>query len=138
MRKKRLLEFAALVVAVGGLAGGWTLMANADNPALDAARSATAKYHRIDVAKAAGYGRFVDANGIACIDMPGLGAMGIHYVNGSLVGNPAIEATQPEALVYEPEKNGQLRLVAAEYIVIKSAWDANHAHRRRSTVRAST
>ena len=98
MRKKRLLEFAALVVAVGGLAGGWTLMANADNPALDAARSATAKYHRIDVAKAAGYGRFVDANGIACIDMPGLGAMGIHYVNGSLVGNPAIEATQPEAL----------------------------------------
>jgi len=138
MRKKRLLEFAALVVAVGGLAGGWTLMANAGNPALDAARSATAKYHRIDVAKAAGYGRFVDANGIACIDMPGLGAMGIHYVNGSLVGNPAIEATQPEALVYEPEKNGQLRLVAAEYIVIKSAWDANHAHRRRSTVRAST
>ena len=138
MRKKRLLGFAALVVAVGGLAGGWTLMANADNPALDAARSATAKYHRIDVAKAAGYGRFVDANGIACIDMPGLGAMGIHYVNGSLVGNPAIEATQPEALVYEPEKNGQLRLVAAEYIVIKSAWDANHAHRRRSTVRAST
>ena len=53
--------------------------------------------------------------------------MGIHYVNGGLVGDPAVDAQKPEALVYEPEQNGRLRLVALEYVVIKSAWDATHS-----------
>ena len=29
----------------------------------------------------------------------------------------------------EPEPNGRLRLVAQEYIVLQSAWDAGHAAR---------
>src|SRR3989442_4973630 len=59
--------------------------------------------------------------------MPGMGAMGIHYVNGSLVGDGAVDAATPEALVYEPEKNGQLRLVALEYVVFQSDSDAKHS-----------
>ena len=36
----------------------------------------------------------------------------------------AIPAATPEALVYEPQPNGRLRLVAAEYVVLQSAWEA--------------
>ena len=127
MSRKRLVAIAVVAVVVGGAAGGVALTARAGDSALDAARAETAKFHRIDVAKSSGYGILLDAQGIACIDLPGAGAMGIHFVNGGLVGNPAIDATQPEALVYEPEKNGQMRLVALEYVVIKSAWDATHS-----------
>jgi hypothetical protein len=59
--------------------------------------------------------------------MPGEGGMGVHYVNGSSVGNPNEDVMHPEALVYDPDPFGRLRLVAAEYIVDKATWDANHS-----------
>ena len=49
--------------------------------------------------------------------------MGIHYVNGALVGDPAENASAPEAVVYEPDANGHMRLVALEYVVLKSDWE---------------
>jgi hypothetical protein len=42
--------------------------------------------------------------------------MGIHYVNGTLVGDGKIQREYPEALIYEPDGNKR-RLVGAEYIV---------------------
>ena len=89
------------------------------------ARQATRKFHSIATAKKDGYARFKDTSGIACIAMPPMGAMGIHYVNGTLVGAPAIQLRQPEALVYAPD-HGHLRLAALEYIVLQSAWDKVH------------
>jgi hypothetical protein len=100
--------------------------AGAKGDSLAAARGATAKYHRLQTAIADGYGKLVDAQGIACIDNPGVGGMGIHYVSEALVGDAAVKATTPEALVYEPKKNGRLRLVALEYVVFQSAWDKEH------------
>ena len=50
--------------------------------------------------------------------------MGIHYVNGSLVGDGKLDAQRPEALMYEPN-DGKLQLVGVEYIVIASQW---HEH----------
>ncbi len=41
---------------------------------------ATARYNSVTVAQAHQYARFPDAAGIACIDNPGVGAMGIHYL----------------------------------------------------------
>ena len=93
---------------------------------LPAARAGTAGFHANDAAVAADYGEFKDAHGIACIDQPGEGGMGIHYVNGDLVGDDKVNPATPEALVYEPSRNGRLRLVAVEYIVFQSAWDATH------------
>jgi hypothetical protein len=90
-------------------------------------KHATATYHTLSVAQAAGYGLLVDVSGIACIDMPGMGAMGIHYVKGSLVGDGAIDPLTPEALVYEPGEAGHLHLVALEYVVFQDAWDAQHS-----------
>jgi hypothetical protein len=50
---------------------------------------------------------------------------GVHYVNGTLVGTPAVLLRHPEALVYAPE-HGHLRLAALEYVVLKSAWGQAH------------
>ena len=52
-----------------------------------------------------------------CVTGPERGAMGVHFVNASLVGDGALDATRPEALVYEP-REGRLELVAVEYLVI--------------------
>ena len=52
--------------------------------------------------------------------------MGMHYVNGALVADGKVSATAPELVVYEPLANGGQRLVAAEYVVFQSDWDAEH------------
>lgn len=127
MRIKRIM--AALVV-VGALA---TLLMNAPMAAAHATRAgdalaqlraATARYHDLDVAKAQGYGLFTDAKGIACIANPPLGAMGVHYVNGALLGT--LDPLKPQALVYAPTGDGRLRLAAVEYVVFQEPWDAAH------------
>jgi hypothetical protein len=91
------------------------------------AQTVTDRFHRLSVAKADGYARLKDQRGISCIRQQGQGAMGIHYVNSKLVGNPAIEPKHPEAVIYEPGSDGKLRLIAVEWVVIKSAWDAHHS-----------
>ena len=96
--------------------------ANAGAADLSTARAATAGFHQVEAAKAAGYGEFRDAANIACIETPGVGVMGIHYVNGALVSDGVVDAATPEALVYQPLANGQRRLVAVEYIVFYSMW----------------
>ncbi|HEY6686085.1 MAG TPA: hypothetical protein VI094_07755 [Propionibacteriaceae bacterium] len=95
------------------------------NAALTApARTATVKFHSLSIAKKAGYSILADSAGITCIADPQMGAMGVHYVKGDLVKDPAIAATEPEALVYAPDQQGRLHLAALEYVVIKSDWDA--------------
>ncbi len=102
-----------------------------------ALRRATKRFHSLSAAQHAGYGFFTDAAGIACIDMPamkgmgkggmtGAGGMGVHFVKGALVDDPAEHPTQPEAMVYRVDKDGILRLAAVEYVVVQSAWDATH------------
>jgi hypothetical protein len=89
------------------------------------ARSATAKYHSLTVAKKAGYSILADTAGIICIAEPGMGAIGVHYVKDDLVNDPAIDAKEPEALVYAPDGHGTLHLAALEYVVIQGAWNAH-------------
>jgi hypothetical protein len=119
LRSRALVAIAMLTVAVGVSAAA----ASAGTNELSQARAGTASYHNFDKAQAAGYGLFTDANKIACIDNPGVGAMGIHYVNGALVGDPSENPSTPEAVVYEPQSNGRLRLVALEYVVLKADWE---------------
>ncbi len=89
------------------------------------AREATKRFHSIATAKQHGYSVFRDVDGIACIAMPGMGGMGIHYANSSLVGTPTVRLKQPEALVYAPE-GGRRRLVALEYLVLRKDWQQLH------------
>src|SRR5215469_5045402 len=69
----------------------------------------------------AGYGPF-----LGCVSGSDHGAMGIHYVNPSLL-NGTINATQPQALIYEPSSNGQMTLVGVEYIADAATWLANNS-----------
>ena len=100
--------------------------ASSPHPGLAKLRSATTKYHSLDRAIHDGYGLLTDTAGIACIAEPGMGAMGVHYVNGGLVADPAIVASKPEAMVYRRGVHGVLRLAAVEYVVTKAGWDATH------------
>jgi hypothetical protein len=117
--------FTLIVLAITAT-GGATALAGG-SPELRRAKTATGHFRDVRAAKAAGYGPLVDANAIACIDKPGMGAMGIHYVNKTLVGDADVHAKRPEVLVYEPRRHGRLRLVAREYVVFQSAWDAAHS-----------
>jgi hypothetical protein len=92
-------------------------------------RAATTRYNNLTVATAHKYGILKDAAGIACIDNPGVGAMGVHYVNGGLVGTTEVNPLKPEALVYEPGTNGHMTLVAVEYVTFQAQWDATHKSR---------
>jgi hypothetical protein len=90
-------------------------------------RDATAIYTDPTAALAGGYELLTDAAGLACIDEPGQGAMGIHFVKGSLVQGGTVDAARPQALVYERDGSGRLKLVAVEYVVLQAAWDAAHS-----------
>ena len=89
-------------------------------------RDATAVFNEPAAALAAGYDLLTDAADIACIDHSGSGAMGIHYVNSSLVRAGTIDAARPQALVYERTAAGRLQLGAVEYVVLQADWDAAH------------
>ena len=63
---------------------------------------------------------------LGCVSGPDSGAMGVHFVNPALLTDAALEARQPEALIYE-FKDGTARLVGVEYIVFASVWHETHA-----------
>jgi hypothetical protein len=78
-------------------------------------RDATQKYLNVNAATAAGYAPF-----LGCVTGQDHGAMGVHYVNGTLLSAGTIDASQPQALIYEPS-NGAMRLVGVEFIVFADA-----------------
>ena len=82
-----------------------------DGDSLAAVRHATARFHDVDRAMAAGYLKAA----LPCFDRPGVGGMGLHYVMGSLI-NGTVTATKPQALVYEVDGD-KLNLVAVEYLI---------------------
>lgn len=81
---------------------------------LATARQATAKFHKVSHAERAGYQSTLALLG--CFEKPGVGGMGLHYVNFDLVDGVA-DASRPEALVYEMRDDGKLKLVGLEYLV---------------------
>jgi hypothetical protein len=57
----------------------------------------------------------VEATNGCAASKAGAGAMGVHYILGSLLDN-IVDAQRPEVLVYEPQANGRMKLVALEYV----------------------
>jgi len=94
-------------------------------------RHVTAQFHSIASAEKAGYVLFSDVHDKTCIAMPGMGGMGVHYVNPALISDPRIRLRHPEALVYAPDKDGTLRLAAVEYLVDRTAWHVDNTGRPR-------
>lgn len=75
-------------------------------------RKATARYHSTVQAERAGY-----QADLYCVAVPGLGSMGHHWLNPDLV-DPFFGPLQPEVVLHVPDRSGNLKLVAVEYVVI--------------------
>lgn len=91
---------------------------NASNPSgasvqqeLAALRRVTARFHDISAAQKAGW----SAQITGCM-VSDSGGMGFHYGNVALIDG-SVSVEQPELLLYEPQKNGGMQLVAVEYII---------------------
>jgi len=85
-------------------------------------REATERFQDVEVAKSEGY-----ALQFGCVSGSDSGAMGMHFVNGKLVGDGELDPTKPEIVIYEPQPNGQLKLIGADFLVLADAWNAKHA-----------
>jgi hypothetical protein len=108
-------------------------------PDLAEIRAAAERYRDIDVALAEGY---VAPPGAPCetaeaMGRPAaLGGMGVHYFRPDLLGitappSPRVAGTgthmdfrNPAILIYEPQPDGRMELVAVENLVFESAWRA--------------
>ena len=106
-------------------------------PDLAAVRAATARFQDVKIALAEGY---IRDPGDMCdtAEMMGrpakLGAMGIHFFRPDLLGisgppNPRVSGTgthtdfrKPGILIYEPQADGSLKLVAVENLGFRLAW----------------
>lgn len=145
---------AVVLLAAGGLivAGTTTTAAQASSdastgssyapapgePTLEEMRESFARYKDVEVALAEGYVQ--DPAGM-CVtaEMEGRpaeeGGMGIHYFRPDLLGitatGPRVTGTgthtdfrRPAILVYEPQADGSVELVAVENLVFEEAWRA--------------
>lgn len=109
-RNIRLALFAALAVVVAALPAG------ADGGTdLSELQTATAPFRNTANAESAGY--VSTLNTLGCFENPGVGGMGLHYLNEELLLDGVVDETAPEALVYEMARDGSLRLVGVEYIM---------------------
>jgi hypothetical protein len=90
------------------------------NADLAAARSATVHLQRFENAAPAGW----DLQVTPCMENPSLGGMGYHYGNLEYYFDGEANVLEPEILLYEPQSNGRLRLVALEYAVPFFAWES--------------
>jgi hypothetical protein len=91
-------------------------------PELAQVRRVTARFHDLDKALEAGYELgWVNGSGVriitGCVAHPTAGAMGYHYFNAELMADNAVDALEPEVLVYESGPNGKRELVAVEWVV---------------------
>ena len=109
----------------------------AESVDLEQLRAVTTKYQDVNVALADGY--ITPDN--HCVSAAGeglpadLGAMGIHYIHPALLKVTATEPRvdgmsthtdwmRPSILIYEPQADGSLELVAVENLVFEAAWNS--------------
>jgi hypothetical protein len=75
-------------------------------------RVATVQFH--DFASVRDGGVFAQITG--CMSDATLGGMGIHFARGAPFDG-VLNEQEPEILLYEPEQNGHMRLVAVEFVI---------------------
>ncbi len=133
------LSLSAALAAGMAISPGTRPGPAASEPTLDEVRQATERFRDVNVALAEGYIRD-PFNLCDTADMMGrpasLGAMGIHYFRPDLLGitappSPRVNGVgthtdfrKPSILIYEPEADGSLQLVAVENLVFAAAWKA--------------
>jgi hypothetical protein len=125
---KRLLILASTALLAG-------CRSASQEPSLDEVRAVAERYRDVKVAIAEGY---TTDNKCVTAEMLGrpasLGTMGLHYVRRDMLGLPdkpvgRVKGTgthtdfrKPAMLVYEPQADGAMKLVAVENLVFAAAW----------------
>ena len=137
----RMLLATTLAFAIGGASA---VSGSPIEPTLDQVRAATEKYQDVKAAIADGYVRDPMDECVTAASIgypPESGAMGIHYARDDLLGitgppNPRVDGSgtytdfnKPAILLYEPQADGSLKLVAVENLVFEKAWNAKHKSR---------
>ena len=85
-------------------------------------RDATERFKDVRAAMAEGY-----ALQFGCVSGSDSGAMGLHYVNGTLVSSGVLDPTRPQIVIYEAMPDGSLKLIGADFLVIADSWNATHS-----------
>jgi hypothetical protein len=94
-----------------------------ENALVKAIRDATDRFKNVTSISGPGEGYEL---AFGCVSGGDYGAMGLHYVNMSLVGDGEIDVTQPEIVLFEPTSNGGIRITGADFVVLAADWDAKH------------
>jgi len=90
---------------------------------VQAVRQATERFKNVTSVSGPGEGYEL---AFGCVSGGDFGAMGLHYVNMSLVDGE-MEVTQPEIVLFEPTPNGGIRITGADYLIDAAAWNAKHS-----------
>jgi hypothetical protein len=96
-------------------------LTNSQGALLHVVREATAKYKDVSIAEADAYHLM-----FGCVSGPDSGGMGLHYVNMALVKKGEVDATKPQIVIYEPQLDGHLKLIGADFLVLADQWDKDH------------
>jgi len=88
---------------------------------LRSVRQATERFRDVRVAESEGY-----RLEFGCVSGDDFGAMGLHYVSDTLVGNGIVDVNRPQIVLYEAQPDGSVKLTGADYLVIASSWDEKH------------
>jgi hypothetical protein len=133
------IVFAGALAAAGAAVASTPPAPGPGEPTLAEVRRATERFRAVSAALAEGYIRdpFDLCDTAAMMGRPAsLGAMGIHYFRPDLLGitappSPRVggvgthtDFRRPSILIYEPQENGALELVAVENLVFAAAWHA--------------
>jgi len=110
------LAVVAALLATPLLAHG-TAHTTAAPEVVPASRSAAEAYYDFEAARAAGYEPLFD-----CTEAGEDGAMGQHFINTAYATDGQIVVDKPDVLMYEPQPDGAMHLVALEYIVFQNQW----------------
>jgi len=84
-------------------------------------KDATAKYQDVKMAEASGY-----VLQFGCVSGDDFGAMGLHYINPTLINNAVLDPTRPQIIIYEPTPGGGRKLLGVDYLLLADPWNANH------------
>jgi hypothetical protein len=85
-------------------------------------RESTERFKDVAVAETEGY-----ALQFGCVSGDDFGAMGLHYINETLVNSGVLDATRPQIVIYEATPQGGRRLIGADYLLFADAWNATHS-----------
>jgi len=87
---------------------------------LRSVREATERFKDVRAAESEGYHLQ-----FGCVSGDDFGAMGLHYINSTLIGNGVVDVTRPQIVLYE-QSEGRLKLTGADYLVMAAPWDEKH------------